>query len=157
MGTKAILLHRKSEIREAVKAQIIAGVGQNELVQLSFSNYQIKTELRWEHAREFEYQGEMYDIVKSQQRADSITYWCIHDQAETQINRQLDTLTALAAGSDPQRQHSLGSFFDFLKSLFCEQPAEAQPIFAAASPTPHFYLFIKQTYSPLPTAPPPEA
>lgn len=157
MGTKAILLHRKSEIREAVKAQIIAGVGQNELVQLSFSNKQIKSELRWEHAREFEYRGEMYDVVRSQQRADSITYWCIHDRAETQINQQLETLTAAATGSDPQQQNSLGNFFNFLKSLFCKQPAEAQPIVAVASPSSHFYLFSKQTYSPLPTAPPPEA
>lgn len=157
MGTNGILLHRKSAIREAVKAQIIAGVGQNELVQLSFSNKQIKSELRWEHANEFEYRGEMYDIVKSEQRADSITYWCIHDQAETQINRQLEALTAAATGSDQQQQNSLGNFFHFLKSLFCEQSAEAQPIVAVASPSSHFYLFSKQTYSPLPTAPPPEA
>lgn len=158
MGTKAIFLHRKHDIREAIKERIMAGVGQNEMVQLRFSLHDAKTQLEWEHSKEFEYQGEMYDVVKSEQRADSVTYWCIHDKAETQINRQLETLTSAATGSDPQHQASLGQFFSFLKSLFCEAPNAANPIADSTEATPHYlYLFAKYPYSPLPTSPPPEA
>ena len=158
MGTKVILLHRKSEIREVMKARIMAGVGQNEMVQLTFSLQDTKTQLEWEHSREFEYRGEMYDVVKSEQRADSVTYWCIHDKAETQINRQLETLTAAATGSDPQHQASLSNFFSFLKSLFCEAPTAEQPIADNTEAAPfRVYLFAKYPYSPLPSSPPPEA
>jgi len=128
------------------------------MVQLTFSEQAAKTQLKWEHDREFEYRGEMYDIVKLEQSADSITYWCIHDKAETQINRQLDALTSLATGSDPQHQTSLGYFFSFLKSLFCEAPTAAKPI-ADNTEKARFraYLFAKYPYSSLPTSPPPEA
>jgi adenosine deaminase len=157
MGTKAILLHRKSEIREAMKERIMAGVGQNEMVQLRFSLHDAKTQLAWEHSKDFEYRYDMYDVVKSEQWADSVTYWCIHDKAEAQINRQLETLAA-ATGSDPQQQTSLDHFFSFLKSLFCEAPTAAQPIADNTEAASfHVYFFAKYPYSRLPTSPPPEA
>ncbi|MBK8565488.1 MAG: hypothetical protein IPN76_19605 [Saprospiraceae bacterium] len=156
MGTKAILLLRKQAVREAVKERILAGVGQNELVELTFSLQATKADLKWEHSKEFEYKGEMYDVVKSEQRADSITYWCIHDKAETEINRQLDKLTAHASGKDPQHKAALGNFFDFLKSLFCnEQPTVERP--AIASVVNHFtYQFSTKTLYPPADSPPPE-
>ncbi len=156
LGTKAILLLRKERIRETVKERILAGVGQNELVELSFSLQAIETELEWEHSKEFEYKGEMYDVVKAEQQADSITYWCIHDKAETEINRHLDQLTALETGKDPQHKAALGNFFDFLKSLFCnDQPAVERP--AIASTVNHFpYHFSTKTFCPPADSPPPE-
>jgi hypothetical protein len=156
MGTKAILLLRKQAIKEAVKERILAGVGQNELVQLTFSLQAIDSELKWEHSKEFEYKGEMYDVVKSEQWADSITYWCIHDKAETEINRQLDQLTAQESGKDPQHKAALGNFFDFLKSLFCtEQPTVVPP--AIASTVNHFsYQFSLYPIYPSLDSPPPE-
>jgi hypothetical protein len=156
LGTKAILLLRKEQIRETVKERILAGVGQNELVQLSFSLQAIKTELKWEHSKEFEYKGEMYDVVKSDHQADSITYWCIHDKAETEINRQLDQLTAHETGKDPQQKAALGNFLDFLKSLFCnEQPAFERPAIASTATYFSYHFSTKNFYSPS-DSPPPE-
>ncbi len=45
-----------------VKTRILAGVGKNQMVRLSFTALATKTQLRWEHSKEFEYKGEMYDI-----------------------------------------------------------------------------------------------
>ncbi len=156
LGTKAILLLRKGVVREQVKERILAGVGQNELAQLRFSNEAAQSELRWEHSKEFEYKGEMYDVVRSEQRADSVTYWCIHDRAETEINRQLDRLTDQETSKDPQRKAIFTDFFQFLKTLFFdEQPVAKQA--AVASFENHFsYLFSTYLVYPTTDSPPPD-
>jgi len=155
--TRAILLHRKSESKEAVKARILAGVDKSEMVRLVFSVNDAKTALKWEHSKEFEYRGEMYDIVKSEGKTDSVIYWCIRDKDETQLNRQLESLVALATGSDPQHQSSLNNLFIFLKFLFCHKPREVKPAVASAGTIFHFYLPVKYAFPPVPPAPPPEA
>ena len=116
-GVHAVLLFRKCQIRSEMKERLLGGVEENEMVRLSFDRAQIRSVLRWEHDGEFEYRGEMYDIVKTEFRGDSVFYWCIHDRSETLINRQLEALTARAAGSDPPTQEYLKKIFDFFKKL----------------------------------------
>ncbi|MCC6724038.1 MAG: hypothetical protein IT258_05970 [Saprospiraceae bacterium] len=155
MGTKAILLRRKEAVREAVKERIMAGVGQNELTQLTFPLQAIETELKWKHSKEFEYKGQMFDVVKSEQRGDSISYWCIHDKAETKINHQLDQLTDLESSKDPQHKATLGNLLDFLKSLFWEQ--KELPQIVAVRHKSHFSYFLsKYRVYPSSDSPPPE-
>lgn len=149
-------MQRKAAIRESVKERILAGVGENELVELRFTVHDSKTELEWEHAREFEYLGEMYDVVRSVQHSDSVTYWCIHDKAETQLNRQLESLTDQAASHDPQRQASVSNYLDFLKTWSIDLPLFLLPIKEEMAGVrfvviPHPYHFF-----PLPASPPPE-
>ena len=157
LGTKAILLFRRMEVREAVKERLLAGVSPSELVQLTFSLKTIGTELEWEHSKEFEYKGEMYDVVKSAPTAtDSITYWCIHDKAETKVKRQLDQLTALETGNDPQHRNALGFFLDFLKSLFYDAQEEVEPPAVALIENHFSYLFFTGIIYPPTDSPPPD-
>ena len=139
-----------------VKARIMAGVGENEMVRLSFTRQATKTQLRWEHAKEFEYKGEMYDIVKSEEKGDSMVYWCIWDKAETQINRQMDALIAAATGSDRQHRECLDHIFSFLKSLFHYPGKAHHPATAAAHEARFFYGAPHITFIEIPPFPPPE-
>jgi hypothetical protein len=110
-------LHLEKEmVRHAVKESILRGLPENELVTLRFSVEESKTLLDWHHAGEFEYLGQMYDIISKQESVDSIVYNCWADNAETYLNKAIDDLTRNGNNTDSNRtQHKLT---DFLKTLY---------------------------------------
>ncbi|MCB2407847.1 hypothetical protein LGH74_07655 [Hymenobacter sp. BT178] len=54
-------------------------------------------ELQWQEANEFRWRGQLYDVVRQRADADSITYFCWHDQGEEKLlaglQKHLDQLT----------------------------------------------------------------
>jgi len=119
-GTYTILQSQKKEVKEDVAEQLRKGIDTNELVLLKFSVSDSKKQLHWEHDWEFEYKGQMYDLIETTVKGDSIWYKCLWDKEETRLNRQLEKLmtwvvgsTAEAGGSDEQ--------FIFLKPLYYQE------------------------------------
>ncbi len=136
---------------------MIAGIDCAELVPLAFSKKDAATKLKWKHSKEFEYQGEMYDIVYTDTVGnDSLQYWLFWDHEETKLNRQLASLVANALGTDPVNQKKNAQFNHFAKDIFC------MDISALQQPLPWYsVLQYYQTGAPinrasLPLAPPPE-
>lgn len=86
-GTYFWLQYQKKIIRKEVKTKIINKIDRKELVMFIFTKEETETKLRWEHSKEFEYLGQMYDIVESNTNGDTITYWCWHDHKETKLNK----------------------------------------------------------------------
>ena len=82
----------KAALKREIKWKMIAGIDQNELVLLKFSKEEAETKLRWEHSKEFEYDGQMYDIVSKEIKGDSIYYRCWWDYEEPALNRKLQQL-----------------------------------------------------------------
>src|SRR5690606_39601506 len=66
------LQFEKSAVRREIKWKMIAGMDEEELVLLKFTKEETQTKLRWEHSKEFEYDGQMYDIVSKEVKGDSI-------------------------------------------------------------------------------------
>ena len=58
---------------------MIAGIDKSELVLFKFSKEETTTKLNWKHAKEFEFNQQMYDVVEKQVSKDSIHYWCWWD------------------------------------------------------------------------------
>lgn len=147
----------KYRIRKEVKRQIIAGIDKNELVLLTFSRAAINTDLRWEHAREFEYRGEMYDIVETNETGDSISYWCWWDHRETALNKSLDKLTQSACGQSPGSKEKQQRLQDFVRSLICiESDLPHFPQSTPASATHYYIDLCKPVDAHAPPAPPPD-
>lgn len=92
-----------------------------ELVLLKFIKAETQTQLRWEHAGEFEYRGQMYDVVETIMKGDSIYFRCWWDHEETKLNSQLDELLAVMLGTNPIRKENQKRWFNFYKSLVCAQ------------------------------------
>lgn len=105
-------------VRKAVKKQMIAGMDRARLTLLVFSKSRSHKVLRWEHSKEFEYRGQMYDVVETSSDNDSVRYLCWPDHHETRLNRQLSRLVNIAMGSNPQHQREHKLLFDFLSKLF---------------------------------------
>lgn len=97
---------------------IIAGMSKEDLVLLAFSREETETKLSWHHSREFEYEGEMFDIVDTAFRGDSVFYWCWHDTEETNIGKQIDDLAARTLGGDPQKKEQQQRFVNLMKIQF---------------------------------------
>lgn len=94
-------------------------MNQEELVFLKFTKEETETKLRWEHSKEFEYKGQMYDIVSKEVKGDSIFYRCWWDYEETQLNKKLKKMVAIAFDQDEENRETQEIFSSYLWSFFC--------------------------------------
>lgn len=110
--------------------------------------------------REFKYGGRMYDIVAVRVSADSITYWCYPDDAETRIDRQLSDWINHAAGQTPPGRGQLEYLGDFFKSLYhppAPSRAPAADVQLLSRALPEFMLTRFVSREQAPPVPPPRA
>lgn len=98
---------------------MLHGIRKERQVRLAFTPLQVDTLLRWEHAREFEYLGQMYDVVKQEKHQDSLVYWCWWDQEETLLNQRLYALIKKALEQDPESQDAEDELSEFFELLYC--------------------------------------
>lgn len=118
VGTHASLRQEKCRVKKEVKKRLMAGVDSADLVFFQFSKHDSETLLRWEHEREFEYEEQMYDVVKKIEQGDSILLWCWWDHEETALNKHLRQLLAKSQNNDPRRHEKERRLVCFFLSLF---------------------------------------
>jgi hypothetical protein len=124
--TYSVLQYHKHQVKRSVKRQIIQGIDRVQLVALKFHKDEITTQLSWKHSKEFEFRGEMYDIVDTEFRGDSIVYYCWWDHEETQLNKKLDKLAAQVWNSEPLQQKHNHHLSNFLKSLYFDHSVSSE-------------------------------
>ena len=120
LGTYLYLNSYKAKTRKEVKEIILSGIGRENLMMFKFSSVESASLLIWEHPREFEYCGQMYDIVEAKTCGDTTFYWCFADHRETRINKAIEQAVAKATGQDPVRKNQTERLTDFFKTLFQE-------------------------------------
>lgn len=156
LGGYAWLRYQKSEVRQEVEVHKERGFVEEDLVRLRFSKAETQTLLRWEHAAEFEYLGQMYDIIHSEASGDSLYYWCFRDEAETRLNQQIAELHKAIFNTGPQQQEQQERLQQFYKSLYLTGSAtENIPPPVTMTSTPLFYLANIQAVFFAPSTPPP--
>jgi hypothetical protein len=121
LGAYFFLQYQKKQVKREVKWKMIEGLEAHQLVTLKFSKEQTLTELNWKHAKEFEYQGEMYDIVERHVVGDSIEFIVWWDYEETQLNKQLQALVSFTWLHHPTPNKTKQAVQQLIKSLFAEQ------------------------------------
>ena len=70
--TYSWLQQRKRVVKKEVKWKMIVGIDKSELVLLKFSKAAMASKLKWKHAKEFEFNNQMYDIGDKVVSKDSI-------------------------------------------------------------------------------------
>ncbi|MCB9272464.1 MAG: hypothetical protein H6564_00390 [Lewinellaceae bacterium] len=143
------------QVKEGVKKQIIAGLDKCELTLVAFARGEAQARVRWEHAGEFEYLGEMYDVVDIEPKGDSTYYWCWRDRAETALNRQLEGLVAKILENSPENEARQKRLSDFYHSLFCVNAPFLRPLASKALWEAHRYFFYLMLIHRPPPVPPP--
>jgi hypothetical protein len=141
-GLSGWLLLERQLLRHEIKQQLLAGIDRAELVHWAFGPEK-QAQLEWEHEGEFEYLGEMYDVVERAQRGDTLHLWCWWDHEETALNRQLQDLVQITLGQDPQRQEQRHQRIQWLTWQFAPPagpllprclPARLKPVLASLPP-----------------------
>ena len=117
-GTYVWLTFHKKNLKKEVKHKLIAGIDKEELVLLKFSKAEVDKKLKWEHSKEFEYEGQMYDVVETKTTKDSISYWCWWDYEETKLNQKLNKIFIGVLGEDNQTKEKQKRLTNFYLSLF---------------------------------------
>ena len=90
-----ILIYKSFEIKykKEVKQIIKAGIPQEQLIMLAFHKniyYKEINNFKWTKKNEFRYKSEMYDIIKTENRNDSVYFYCFHDLKESDLFKNLD-------------------------------------------------------------------
>lgn len=86
IGNSLFLAHKwhLKSIKKQVKRQIKEHVSSNELCYFTFSMSGSEfNNLKWEHNKEFELDGQMYDIVEGDTCNEIVYYSCFKDDKET--------------------------------------------------------------------------
>lgn len=157
-ATYSWLQMQKKSVKSQVKKQIIAGIEEEELVHLAFTIDESKSILDWEHENEFEFQGLMYDIVKSEIRGDSIFYICWLDKVESRLNNKLNEILARNLGDNPQNRNKQKQLIDFYKILIYEELADINfNLFQAFNSNYHEHFLIYKSIKFSPPNPPPQS
>jgi hypothetical protein len=108
-------------VKREVKWKMIEGLDKEELVTLKLSKKQVVEDLTWKHAKEFEYKGEMYDVVLKNDLGDSVEFVLWWDYEETHLNQQLQALVSFKWLHHPAPNKTKQSVQLLMKSLFFVQ------------------------------------
>lgn len=74
-------------------------------------------DFKWHEEREFEYRGQMYDVIKKETHGDEIWYYCHWDKAETKLLNNLSQYVTdylQQHPSDKQKESTLQAYLDKL-------------------------------------------
>jgi len=154
--TFTFLHYQKKQIKKVVKQQIIDGINKSDLVLLKFTKSETLTILHWEQSKEFEYNGQLYDVVEEEIKGDTIYYWCWWDYKETELNKKFDNLVTYVLGHDNQRKESQKRIENFYKSLYFKLLFEWNFFAIQSDQITSFYYNNYRSISFPPPVPPPE-
>ena len=135
---------------------MIAGLDKSELVLLKFSEKEASQSLKWKHSKEFEYRHQMFDIVETVSKGDSILYWCWSDNAETELNLKLQEFTAAAWGDNPQKKQKQDQLNQFYKSLYFTSSIDSLLATRSENSKHSCFIINCESLSIKPPSPPPQ-
>ncbi len=108
----------KALVRREVKHRMMESIPRDQLVRLAYSHRQAEHELAWEHDREFEYLGEMYDVVEKYETTDSLIVYCWPDREESALNRKLRKLHGQVWQNQLHQEKDAGKILVLFPSMF---------------------------------------
>lgn len=120
-GIYYIFKAKEYAIKKEIKTKIKQGVPKEELFTFIMNEHN-EHEFEWEHSKEFEYNGMMYDVVYRTTLEDgSIKLECVSDVQESTLFKQLDQYLACSVINKNHGKHPMVEFHTFLQHLSCQQ------------------------------------
>ncbi len=158
LATTYMVLHfHKKQVKRELKRKLIASIDKSELVLLKFTEEEKQSQLEWEHAKEFEYKNEMYDVIDSKTIGDTTFYWVWWDFEETKLYKQLQTLVSYALGNNPQHEEENQRINNFFKSLYFSEKNTDDKLLCIDKQS--IYKYLEESYLSFknsPSVPPPK-
>jgi hypothetical protein len=130
IGSHLWVKWRQVQIKREVKRMMMHQTPDSQLVTMTFSREESRTRLNWKHSREFELNGEWYDIVRTEERGDSVTYHLWHDKEETALCRQLNRVVSFALQNHPKNNQPKERIAGFFRNLIQWEQFGFEPEYA---------------------------
>lgn len=73
---------------------------------------------KWHEENEFEYRGQMYDIIDKETRGNEIWYYCYWDKAETKLLNNLSKYVSSYLQQHPQESQKTSFLSSYLDKVF---------------------------------------
>lgn len=148
---------QKKAIQKQVKKILMKNIPREELVYFRFSRQECGEKLRWKDDREFQYLGEMYDIVFEETVNDSISYWCWWDKEETVLYKKMKDIVLHSPDHLPGKKQSEKRWLDFQKKLYYS-PLLQLTVATEKQAADHVFSYNTNYHSAQfsPSSPPPE-
>lgn len=118
----------QAQYREEIIDLIEEGISEDELTFFVFSKDELKngkSGIQWMEEDEFRFDDEMYDIVKTETKGDSIYIHCIYDENESKLYVMLDKSFQQMLEDDPDKLRDLNILNNSL-SQFYSKPIEIE-------------------------------
>lgn len=156
-GSYVWLSVEKYRLKKEVKRIMLHNLERDQLDLLTFHKGDLKQKLRWEHSSEFEYLGQMYDVVETVVKRDSVYYLCWPDHRETALNSQLQALVDYMMQHKDERSEGRLQWCDFFKLTYELHPFmwSGDAIACAVHNFPP-YTFSNRSACTSPSVPPPK-
>ncbi len=112
--------------------------------------------VQWIDDKEFRLDGRMYDIVRSEQRSDSVVYTCIEDETETRLFAGLDALIRAHMNSDTKQNAAESRVQRLIAQPFLGTAVWDMPDLAYLGSVTSDRAARPPDWTPQPAAPPPK-
>lgn len=103
VGGHLFLQFSQEQHRSVTHEALENGAKDHELIFLVFTDQEL-AQIKWEHDKEFEWNGEMYDVASVGEKEGQKGYWCYKDHKDTRINLQKESLTLNAMSNHPDKE-----------------------------------------------------
>lgn len=150
------LNYQKINLKQEVNLKIQSGLDKERLVLLKFKSNKVEKQLKWKHSKEFELNGEMYDIVEKEIYGDTTYFWCYSDTGETQLNKKFEEFFSNIFDNISQTQDTPKWLTKIFKSLYYDEIVINLNIFQRIIQVNSNYCFSFINFISSPPKPPPE-
>lgn len=127
-GPWLIFKIQQEAVRTEIKQQIKAGVPEDQLVKLKIAKTweeEPNNRFKREHSKEFRFDGEWYDVMRSKDLGDTTLYVCIHDVKEGKLFNRLAEMTHAEMSQPHQEQKRSIAVSSFISDYHFEPEQEA--------------------------------
>ncbi|UOQ70250.1 hypothetical protein [Hymenobacter cellulosilyticus] len=151
---------RQHQFRQQAEQQRRAQLPDDALVQIRVARHEAPgTALQWQEQHEFRWRGKLYDVVRQHADADSITYFCWHDQGEEKLLAGLQKHVEQISHPSASAGKTAKKLFDHLfKLAFLPPPSQQAPAVVLPDPLRQYRPWRAATLHPVAAVvvPPPE-
>jgi hypothetical protein len=125
IGVGVIFKLQQQQVRREIKRQLRRRVADNELrcFNLSKSDYR---QLNWVRLDdEFQLEHEMFDVVRKEQKNDSVFLFCINDKQEARLFAGLAEIFKRSADSNAPAKRAAKKLFKFFTTVYLKAKDES--------------------------------
>lgn len=120
-GIFVVFKIEQTQVRKEIKHQIKSGLRENDLHLFVYSKKEFE-QFDWVRKDlEFELNNEMFDIVRSENKDDTVLLYCVNDKEETLLFAQLDEMIRKKmeqeSSSSQNSSRKLVKFFKFFNCI----------------------------------------